>query len=183
MALQVIISGVIQNIFEENSDLLLLACKQRAKFEGWLKFELAARLEKEHGFSDITLEDGYDSQGRSDLSFIYGGQKWFVELKTANTNFRADGLEKIHRPITRNISGIAADIQVLKAKAPPAHGLSIFCLFPIPLAVMEKDPQKLNRHLHSLEESCDFPRGYLPGLGRFYQLNQSFGISFFLAEV
>ena len=51
-------------------------------------------------------------------------------MKTANTNFRTDGIVNLSRPITRNIDGIADDISVLRQKSKPAHVLLVFCIFP-----------------------------------------------------
>ena len=38
------LNNLIQDILRSNVDLLSIAVKQRAKFEGWLKFELARAL-------------------------------------------------------------------------------------------------------------------------------------------
>lgn len=42
--MQTILLLLIENIITNNNDLVLMAIKQRAKFEGWLKFELAHQL-------------------------------------------------------------------------------------------------------------------------------------------
>jgi hypothetical protein len=60
---------LLRDILRQRKDVALLACQQRAKFEGWLKFELASALNRAAGFENVILEDGYLNGGRSDLSF------------------------------------------------------------------------------------------------------------------
>ncbi len=40
-----LIRKLISNIISENGGLINIPLKQRAKFEGWLKFELAYKLQ------------------------------------------------------------------------------------------------------------------------------------------
>lgn len=90
------IQSLLKNILLSRKDIALLACQQRAKFEGWLKFELASALYRRFGFEKIIIEDSYTTNGRSDNSFEFDGAKWFIEMKTANTNWRAENLKKSH---------------------------------------------------------------------------------------
>jgi hypothetical protein len=110
-----------------------LAMKQRAKFEGWLKFELSTSLIK-GGATNVQLESplsiGDHPNARSDLSFNYGGEEYFVELKTPNTNWRMPGVVIKTRPITKNIADILED--AFKLALDPGNGLVLFVMFPIP---------------------------------------------------
>ena len=88
--------------------LLAFAGGQRAKFEGWLKFELAA-CAAGHGATGVSLEAPYSDSCRCDLAFHFEGRRVMMELKTANTNWRIDGVESSTRPITENIAGVVRD--------------------------------------------------------------------------
>lgn len=128
-----IIRKWIVEILEQHKQLLAIAVRQRAKFEGWLKFELAVIAEKNaaqkvevESISDVKRNSG----GRSDLSLIYNGKRYDIELKTANTNYRIPGVHNKHRPITKNISGIIQDAKKLSQS--PNNGIIVFILFPIP---------------------------------------------------
>jgi hypothetical protein len=94
----------ITDILKQHQALVAIAVRQRAKFEGWLKFEIAAHL-VEHGISAIEVESGYtDSEappGRADISFTYDILRYDLELKTPNTNYRLPGVVNKHRPITK----------------------------------------------------------------------------------
>jgi len=90
-----------------------VALRQRAKFEGWLKFELAAMVIAQ-GATDLIIEATYDA-GRADLSFRYGGETYFIEMKTPNTNWRISGVQSKHRPITKNIHSVIADAEKLQS--------------------------------------------------------------------
>src|SRR5437879_4033446 len=107
----------IVNILEQHQALVAIAVRQRAKFEGWLKFELAAYV-AEHGASDIKVESGYSASeaalGRADVSFTYDGLRYDLELKTPNTNYRLPGVENKTRPITKNIAEIVANSTKLR---------------------------------------------------------------------
>jgi hypothetical protein len=102
--------------------------RQRAKFEGWLKFELALHAEQ-HGASDVEVEAPSGSGSRSDLSFLYDGKRYDVELKTSNTDWRMNGVLARTRPITKNIKGVIIDGG--KLRLCPGEGIVAFCLFPI----------------------------------------------------
>tara|TARA_R110001606_G_scaffold313728_1_gene460348 strand:+ start:1435 stop:1986 length:552 start_codon:yes stop_codon:yes gene_type:complete len=114
------------DIIENRCQLLALAFAQRSKFEGWLKFELAS-LAHQNGFQDVKFENAH-ANGRSDFSIRHNETVHHVELKTANTNLRMIGVRDMSKPITKNLSGIALDIQKLKA----VGGYSVSVLFPIP---------------------------------------------------
>ena len=65
------IRNIVREILEQRNTISFIACQQRAKFEGWLKFAIAGAIAKDSEFSNITIEDGYPKTGRSDFSFIY----------------------------------------------------------------------------------------------------------------
>lgn len=101
------------------SPALSIPLRQRAKFEGWLKIELARALESLPGIR-VEVESEYDVNGgskcRADLRVgPTEGVAALVMLKTSNTNFRFDGVESRTRPITKNVAGIVEDVQKLIA--------------------------------------------------------------------
>jgi hypothetical protein len=60
-------------VLDINHSILETGLRQRAKFEGWLKFELALHAQK-RGASDVLLErqSEKDHLVRADISFTYG---------------------------------------------------------------------------------------------------------------
>jgi hypothetical protein len=124
----------IVEVLECHQHLLAIAVRQRAKFEGWLKFELAAIAEK-HGAQSVEVETASDesnsSAKRSDLSLTFNCNRFDVELKTANSNWRMSGVRNKTRPITKNIKGIIRDAQKLSLCS--GQGIVAFVLFPLPL--------------------------------------------------
>jgi len=128
-----IIRQWIAGILEDHRPLLAIAVRQRAKFEGWLKFEIAAIAEKV-GARSVEVEPmssvSASSKERPDLTFIYNGARYYVELKTPNSNWRMPGVRNKHRPITKNINGIVRDARKLYRYA--GQGIVAFVLFPIP---------------------------------------------------
>lgn len=124
--------GWMCNLLARRRPLLAIAIRQRAKFEHWLKFELAEEAAAQ-GASDIQIEPTPESVGqsvRSDLAFIFDGAHYHIELKTPNTNWRMPGVLQLTRPITNNIASIIGDAR----KPPLSQGQRIvaFTLFPIP---------------------------------------------------
>src|SRR5436190_23834073 len=118
----------IVDVLEQRRPLLNVAVRKRAKFEGWLKFELALHAEQ-HGATNVEVETPSDSGSRSDLSFTYGGCRYDVELKTCNTNYRMPGVLDSTRPITKNIASVVIDGN--KLRLCPGQGIVAFCLFPV----------------------------------------------------
>lgn len=119
----------IVEVLECHQHLLAIAVRQRAKFEGWLKFELAAVVEK-HGAQSVEVETVSEGK-RSDLSFTFNGNRYDVELKTVNSSWRMSGVRNKTRPITKNIAGIIRDAQKLSRCS--GQGIVAFVLFPVPL--------------------------------------------------
>jgi hypothetical protein len=123
----------IAEVLESHPYIMTIAVRQRAKFEGWLKFELAAVAEK-HGAQSVEVETASDENGSSrrrfDLSFTFNDCRYDVELKTINSNWRVPGVYNKHRPIKKNLEGIIKDAQKLAYYS--AHGIVAFVLFPTP---------------------------------------------------
>ncbi len=123
-----IVREAIFDVLNDHCDILRIAVKQRAKFEGWLKFELASYLER-FGMEYVAVETPNDfGKERADLSFTCDGMPFQIELKTPNTNWKIDGLSIKNRPITKNIDSIIQDTKKLNSEL----GIIAFVLFPIP---------------------------------------------------
>ena len=122
----------ITQIIQQNEPLIKIAVRQRAKFEGWLKFELAA-LAEASGADMVEVETSSqepNNKQRADISFFYNGASYDIELKTPNTNWRTEGVVVAHRPITKNVNEIIQDGKKLKRSS--NNGLVAFVMFPIP---------------------------------------------------
>lgn len=98
--------------------------KVRSKFEGWLKVEICDILAEK-------FDDVYPEKERIDISF----DNWLIELKTINTNYRFNEVDKKHRPISKNIEGVLEDIKKLK-RMEGNRGV-IFIVFPVSLNNIE----------------------------------------------
>ncbi|MDP6547092.1 MAG: hypothetical protein QGH60_24210 [Phycisphaerae bacterium] len=119
----------IADVLKAHPGVMAIAMRQRAKFEGWLKFALAAHAE-ESGATDVAVEAGYEgSQFRSDVFFAFKGCHHLLELKTPNTNYRMPGVQNMTRPITKNIADIIKDVE--KFRSSHVDGLMAFVLFPV----------------------------------------------------
>lgn len=123
------ILNIISDLLSENKELLRIPIRQKAKFEGWLKFELANRLEN-LGLERVEVETKAEhSKDRADISFFSKENSYKIELKTPNANWRIDGINSNGRPITKNIKSIISDAKKLNSN----YGIVAFVLFPIPL--------------------------------------------------
>jgi hypothetical protein len=123
-----IINNAISKILNNRKELLKIPIRQKAKFEGWLKFELAHYLEK-IGMESVEVESKrYFKRDRTDITFFYDGNYYSVELKTSNTNWKIKGVQPRTRPITKNIQSIIEDAEKLNS----TQGIVAFVLFPIP---------------------------------------------------
>ena len=177
------IRNIVTLILEKRNTVLLLACQQRAKFEGWLKFEIACAFEHDPDFSNIIIEDNYPTAGRSDVSFVFNSEKYYVEMKTTNTNWRSTGLENKHRPITKNIKGIIKDIKKLENFISSAHGIMIFIIFPIPLSLVEEYPLQLSYHLDHIEAKTNLVAGSLNKNMAYVPISGTYGIGLFVKKI
>ena len=151
--------------------------------ERWLKFELAAALTKHPEISSLVLEDGYLANRRSDLSFVCEDEKYYVEMKTANTNWRVEGVENLHRPVTKNIAGIIENIQILNKLAPTAHGIAVFTIFPIPERLLNENQAKLNLHLDRIERVTNLELGSLRENMDYVPISDQYGLGVFVINV
>jgi len=124
-----LIRTAISEIIEDHKELLKLPISQRAKFEGWLKFELAHKLQQK-GMEYVEVESKVNyRRDRTDITFFHDNESYSIELKTPNTNWKIKGVNDTTRPITKNISTIIDDT----IKLNPSYGIVAFVLFPIPL--------------------------------------------------
>jgi hypothetical protein len=127
-----ILTRSAKECLERDREKLWLAVKWRAKFEGWLKIELADLL-RLHGY-DPRLELTYWQEGRNvkraDISFNAPGGTFHVLLKTTNTNWRMKHVENLGRPITRNYQAILDDNDNLRTLLSSARGVVLAVLFP-----------------------------------------------------
>ena len=73
----------IVDVLKAHAGVMAIALPQRAKFEGWLRFELVAHAEL-MGATSVTVE-APSPGGRSDLLFEGHGVHYDIELKTPNT--------------------------------------------------------------------------------------------------
>ncbi len=145
-AMDAILRGWIREALDKHKTLLLIAVQQRAKFEGWLKFELAF-VAQQHGAREVQVEAPYQgSKKHADLGFEFEGTAYCVELKTSNTNWRMRAMPvNKHRPITRNIAGIVSDAKKLAECS--IQGIVAFAFFPVP-----KGDRKWVRYLQRIAE-------------------------------
>lgn len=176
------IKSTLKEIIARRRDVMILAARQRAKFEGWLKFELAAALSTRNGIQSVDLETQYITGGKSDLSFKVDGITWYIEMKTANVSWRADGLESKTRPITRNVSGIIDDIAKLCEKCPPSRGLMVFTLFPVPTRIWDHERERLDYHLRRIERESGLAKNTLMRNSDFVVLDKQFGVALFVVK-
>ena len=145
------IADTIESILSSNEDLLKIAFRQRAKFEGWLKFEIARAFSQLYHntkaeypiadlFADKVLPELYRNteferliqRGHVDLF----ADNCLIELKTPNTSYTCEGVDPKTRPITKNVNDIIYDINKLgklrKISEVPCYDLFIaFVMFPI----------------------------------------------------
>ena len=123
--------GII-DILTKHEELLRIPLRQRAKFEGWLKFELACYLEQ-IGMRSVEVESQrHFSRDRIDLIFFKDEDLEYLyslELKTPNTNWKIAGVSTSGRPITKNIQSIVDDAFKLNSQ----YGIVAFVLFPVPV--------------------------------------------------
>lgn len=124
----IIRKGIIK-ILKTNKMLLRIPIRQKAKFEGWLKFELAHYLQQT-GMENVEVETkAFYRRDRTDITFFNNGEPYSVELKTPNTNWKLGGVNNNGRPITKNIQSVIDDAKKLNSP----NGIVAFVLFPVPV--------------------------------------------------
>lgn len=131
--------------------VLEVAMVQRAKFEGWLKLELAYAL-RQHNV-ECALEVPVDGTSyRADIGAKFpDGERVLVMLKTVNTNFGFSGIESRTRPITRNIDGVIDDLNKLSGAQGRTARLVAFTVAPVHADEGRRDRQ-LHGYLQRIEE-------------------------------
>ena len=155
----------LADCLSQRKDVLRLPIKQRAKFEGWLKIELATALANDARFKNVRLEETFQRSKKADLSFSAVGKRFFVQMKTCNTNWRMEEVEERTRPITMNIASVIQDIRSLKELSHADLGLVVMVLFPVHRKMTDASPRdkKLDLFLQRIEEAAGYERGSLRG--------------------
>lgn len=125
---QIIRKGIV-DILKKHEELLPIALRQRAKFEGWLKFELACYLDQ-IGMRSVEVESqsGFGRE-RADIAFFKDDEPFSIELKTPNTSWEIPGVNSSGKPISKNIKSIINDAFKLNSES----GIIAFVLFPVPI--------------------------------------------------
>ena len=146
----------IVDILTKHEELLQIPLRQRAKFEGWLKFELACYLDQIGMISVEVESQGSFRRDRTDIAFFKDDNPYSLELKTPNTNWKIPGVNSSGRPITRNIQSIVDDAFKLNSQ----YGIVAFVLFPVPVddsrwEVYLKRISKKTGLCLSKENNCD----------------------------
>ena len=136
------LNKLIVSILKDNDKLVFIAIKQRAKFEGWLKFQLAHKLLEEDG--KVEVERPYPTNGKLHAD-IYA-KNAFIELKTPNTNYRYKQCFPCNRPITKNITSIIEDINKLRSIEENKKYIA-FVIFPI-----DQDKKKYREYILRIEK-------------------------------
>lgn len=111
--------------------VLEVALRQRAKFEGWLKVELASAL-RERGLRPA-LEVSVPGAGCvADIALDAAeGRRVWLMLKTVNTSFRFPGVEHRSRPLTENVKRVIDDINKLQRAPAEDERLVVYVVFPM----------------------------------------------------
>ena len=143
------IADTIKKILSKNKDLLEIAFRQRAKFEGWLKFEIAKEFQKSG--KDTKVEYSI-AKGHVDLF----ADNCLIELKTPNTSYTCERVDPKTRPITKNVNDIIYDINKLgelrKISEDPCYDLFIaFVMFPIDKDEDKNTKSKYIEHVNRIE--------------------------------
>ena len=151
---KVIRKGIV-DILTKHEELLRIPLRQRAKFEGWLKFELACYLDQ-IGLAPVEVESQGSFGYKTDIVFIKDDYLYRVELKTPNANWKIPGVNSSGRPITKNIQSIVNDAFKLNSQ----YGIVAFVLFPVPVddsrweVYLERISEKTGLCL-SKDNNCD----------------------------
>lgn len=131
---------------EGHQKSLKVAAQGRAKFEGWLKFELV-REAVEHHATNVRVEIQNKSVPQKnqliDLSFQLKGTNYYLELKTPRAGWSNEGLENLD--IKKTTNHIGGDIRAIMKDAvnlkkfiqwkqpdqPSSKGIIAFVAFPL----------------------------------------------------
>ncbi len=151
-----LVREALHAILVERQDVLALAVRRRARFEGWLKWELAARL------SQVGVAVKVE-QGGHDLALWHADEVSFLELKTVPTNWIVPGVEQKQKRITDDVDAVVKDLGKIVARVCPPQrwGAVAFCLFPVPKAVVDNPNSTLYHHLKRIETGARVSTGAL----------------------
>ena len=141
------IADTIKKILSKNKDLLEIAFRQRAKFEGWLKFEIAKEFQKSG--KDTKVEYPI-AKGHVDLF----ADNCLIELKTPNTSYTCKGVDPKTRTITDNVNSIISDVDKLRnITENHCYDLFIaFVMFPIDKDEDKNTKSKYIEHVNRIEK-------------------------------
>ncbi|MBQ4434120.1 MAG: hypothetical protein II894_08200 [Bacteroidales bacterium] len=114
--------NAIDGIIKKGLKSISLPFKQRAKFEGWLKIELAAELSKK--FNDTRIEPSYPHKTQSSADIF--SNNYYIELKTVDTDCPYSNTVDGRKRFSNNITLVLKDINKLR----PVKGIVAFILFP-----------------------------------------------------
>lgn len=170
-------------LLRRRRDLIILAAKHRAKFEGWLKFELAIALDADPHITRVEPEAAYGKRNNCDIACHTDEGTYLLELKTCNTSWRVRGVQSKTRPITDNVDGVISDIEKLRAGRKGAGGISVFLFFPVPNRLWSDSVKGLHHHLERIESAAGLPTGSLFSGGKFVELTDDYGVAVFVVEV
>lgn len=142
------LNDIIQYLLKSNEGLLAIAVKQRAKFEGWLKFELAHALNCK--YPGVVVEFSAERNGGEKVLVDLHANNSLIELKTANTNYCKDLCQSPTRPITKNVESINHDIEKLKSISFSGKKYIAFTMFPL------DSEQAYKKHTNNIVENLKF---------------------------
>ena len=130
MEMYEIIHKEIESILKDTDGLaapiLNLHLPKRAKFERYLQTVLAYKLKS--CYLDTEIEKPYPNNSSKHADIF--SNNTFIEIKTVNTNYNAEGVESKTKPISKNINGIIYDIEKLQTQR-VENGVVAFVLFPV----------------------------------------------------
>ena len=102
----------------------------RSKFEGWLKVEICDILLSFEKVEEVKVE--YEKNGKKiDIYFKYNKCEYYIELKTINTSYKCNYVERKNKPITKNLESVINDINKLKNLS-NSNRYIFFIVFPLP---------------------------------------------------
>lgn len=160
---------------QDAKEKILLAVRQRAGFEGWLKLELANSF-KEAGAQKVEMEKGYLG-GRSDIFFVRNNVENYIEIKPISTGWtvRDESVRGGYTTrITQGYQGVKYDIEGLKKLGKGQIGFALMIMYPYPIeAGTEKErlEAKIRGGVYGLELLEKNPHEI-----RFLSLNENIGI-------
>ena len=131
---KIIKNNLISRIKAKRS--LALFASECAKFEGWLKVEVA----------DILCEYGKVIPEKDLIDIVF--ENCAIELKTVNTSNKYPGVLNKTKPVTDNVKSIINDICKLK-KTVYKNKYVLFAVFPL------EDNKKWQKHLNKISQNLE----------------------------